>query len=88
MMTATVLMQLVEEGALSLDDHLVAHLPDVAAALPFGDVITIRQLSQSHLGRLQLHRRRTQRGAGYHGRGAFDQGLLARSYTPEELSAS
>lgn len=44
MFTATVILQLVEEGVLSLDDPLSAWLPDVAAGLPYGDQITLRQM--------------------------------------------
>ena len=44
MMTATILLQLVEEGQLSLDDHLSDYLPDYASALPYGDQITLRNL--------------------------------------------
>ena len=36
MMTATVLLQLQEEGKLSLDDPLSRHLPEIAAKLPYG----------------------------------------------------
>lgn len=44
MFTATVIMQLVEDGVLTLDDPLALWLPDVAAQLPYGDQITIRHL--------------------------------------------
>lgn len=50
MMTATVILQLQEEGALSLDDRLAVHLPDIAAALPNGDDITLRQLANHTAG--------------------------------------
>ena len=50
MMTAVVLMQLQEEGALSLDDPLSRYLPEFATALPFGDVITLRQLANHTAG--------------------------------------
>ncbi len=42
--TATVIMQLVEDGVLTLDDSLALWLPDVAAQLPYGDQITLRHL--------------------------------------------
>jgi D-alanyl-D-alanine carboxypeptidase len=43
--TALVVLQLVDEGRLSLDDRLVDLLPDPAVArLPFADRITVRQL--------------------------------------------
>ncbi|MBN2305328.1 MAG: beta-lactamase family protein, partial [Anaerolineae bacterium] len=44
MFTATVILQLAEEGALSLDDPLSRWLPDVAAGLPHGDRIILRQM--------------------------------------------
>ena len=45
MMTATVLMQLAEEGRLSLDDRVSVHLPRIAARFPYGDKMTLRQLA-------------------------------------------
>ncbi len=42
--TATLILQLMEEGTLTLDDPLMQWLPDVAAELPFGDQIMLRQL--------------------------------------------
>ena len=42
--TAVIMLQLAEEGALSLDDALADWLPDVAAALPHGDQITLHHL--------------------------------------------
>ncbi len=50
MMTATVLLQLVEEGALQLDDPLSKYLPEIAAALPYGKAVTLRQLAQHRSG--------------------------------------
>lgn len=50
MMTAATILQLQEEGALSLDDPLSAYLPDFAARLPNGDVITLRQLANHTSG--------------------------------------
>jgi len=50
MMTAVVLLQLHEEGRLSLDDPLSRHLPEVAAHLPHGQDITLRQLAQHTAG--------------------------------------
>ena len=44
MFTATVIMQLVEDGVLTLDDPLAQWLPEVAAQLPYGDEITLRHL--------------------------------------------
>ncbi|MBP6472646.1 MAG: beta-lactamase family protein [Chloroflexi bacterium] len=44
MFTATVILQLAEEGVLSLDDPLAKWLPQVAEQLPYGDQITLRHL--------------------------------------------
>ena len=44
MFTATVIIQLAEEGVLTLDDPLGLWLPDVADQLPYGDQITLRHL--------------------------------------------
>jgi D-alanyl-D-alanine carboxypeptidase len=49
-MTIVLLMQLVEEGLLSLDDPLSKWLPEQAAALPNGDQITLRQMAQHTAG--------------------------------------
>ena len=44
MFTAVVIVQLAEEGVLTLDDPLAQWLPEVADQLPFGDQITLRHL--------------------------------------------
>ncbi len=44
MFTATVIVQLAEEGVLTLDDPLALWLPEVADQLPNGDQITLRHL--------------------------------------------
>lgn len=44
MFTATVILQLAEDGVLSLDDTLAIWLPEVAKQLPYGDEITLYQL--------------------------------------------
>ncbi len=44
MFTATVIVQLAEEGVLTVDDPLAQWLPDVANQLPYGDQITLRHL--------------------------------------------
>ncbi|QPC84559.1 beta-lactamase family protein [Phototrophicus methaneseepsis] len=44
MFTATVIIQLAEDGILTLDDPLAQWLPDVAEQLPHGDEITLRHL--------------------------------------------
>lgn len=50
MMTAVVLLQLQEEGKLSLDDPLSRHLPEIAARLPNGKDMTLRALAQHTSG--------------------------------------
>ncbi len=50
MMTAVVLLQLMEEERLRIDDPLFAHLPEIATRLPYGDAITLRQLAQHTSG--------------------------------------
>jgi D-alanyl-D-alanine carboxypeptidase len=44
MFTAVVIVQLAEDGVLSLDDPLAVWLPEVAEQLPHGDTITLRHL--------------------------------------------
>ena len=44
MFTAAVIIQLAENGVLTLDDPLALWLPDVADQLPYGDQITLRHL--------------------------------------------
>lgn len=44
MFTAVVIVQLAEDGVLSLDDPLALWLPEVAEQLPYGDQITLRHL--------------------------------------------
>jgi len=44
MFTATVIIQLAEDGVLTLDDPLAMWLPEVAGQLPYGDEITLRHL--------------------------------------------
>lgn len=44
MFTAAVILQLAEDGVLTLDDPLAQWLPEVADQLPYGDEITLRHL--------------------------------------------
>lgn len=44
MFTAAVIVQLAEDGVLTLDDPLAQWLPEVADQLPYGDQITLRHL--------------------------------------------
>ena len=77
-MTIVLLMQLVEQGLISLDDPLSKYLPEQAAALPNGDQITIRQMAQHTAGLWDY-------GDEIIGGGASDPVALEAAYTPEEL---
>jgi D-alanyl-D-alanine carboxypeptidase len=77
-MTIVLLMQLVEQGLISLDDPLSKYLPEQAAALPNGDQITIRQMAQHTAGLWDY-------GDEIIGGGVTDSGKLEASYTPAEL---
>jgi D-alanyl-D-alanine carboxypeptidase len=77
-MTIVVLMQLVEEGVLSLDDSLSQWLPEQADMLPNGDQITLRQMALHTAGLWDYADDVI--GAGFSDPAAFEQG-----YTPEEL---
>ena len=48
--TAVILLQLAEEGALALDDPLGKWLPEMAAVLPNGEALTLRQLASHTAG--------------------------------------
>jgi D-alanyl-D-alanine carboxypeptidase len=77
-MTIVLLMQLVEEGLLSLDDPLSKWLPEQAAKLPNGDQITIRQMAQHTAGLWDY-------ADQVIGGGLTDPAKLEQDYTPEEL---
>lgn len=77
-MTIVLLMQLVEEGVLSLDDSLDKWLPEQAALFENGDQMTLRQLAQHTAGLWDY-------GDGIIGSGVSDPVLLETSYTPDEL---
>ncbi|MCO6444290.1 MAG: serine hydrolase [Anaerolineae bacterium] len=80
--TATVLMQLVEEGRLSLDDPLSNYLPGIAARLPNGDAITLRQLANHTSGIADYA---GEPGSGVIGSGLTDIDLRRRTLEPLEL---
>lgn len=85
MMTAAVLMQLVEEGLVSLDDLLASHLPEIAAALPNGGKMTIRQLA-NHTSGIFSYTDAAPDGAPGIMEGALsDPNLLGKSYTPDDM---
>jgi D-alanyl-D-alanine carboxypeptidase len=85
MMTATVLMQLAEEERLSLDDPLSQHLPGLAAQIPHGDKVTLRQLA-SHTSGIFSYTDNASDGTPGIMEGALgDASMLGRGYTPAQL---
>ena len=76
--TDVLLLQLQEEGVLSLDDPLSKWLPDWAAKIPNGDKMNLRQLAQHTAGIWDY-------GDKIIGDAANDPAKLAQGYTPEEL---
>ena len=76
--TDVLLLQLQEEGVLSLDDPLSKWLPDWAAKIPNGDKITLRQLAQHTAGIWDY-------GDPIIGDAVNDPAKLAQGYTPAEL---
>jgi D-alanyl-D-alanine carboxypeptidase len=73
-----VLMQLQEEGVLTLDDMLGDWLADLAEQIPNGDEITLRQLAAHTAGIWDY-------GDPIIGEAATDPDKLEEGYTPEEL---
>jgi D-alanyl-D-alanine carboxypeptidase len=78
MFTGVLLAQLQEEGLLSLDDSLGKWLPDLAATIPNGEQITLRQLA-THTSGIPDY------GEAVISAGAGDSEALRSGYTPEEL---
>lgn len=85
MMTATVLLQLAEEGKLSLDDQLYAHLPKLAARLPNGREITLRQLANHTSGVFSYTDNAPDGTPGIMEGDVSDSQALKRSYQMVEL---
>ena len=77
-MTIVILMQLVEEGKLSLDDTLDQWLPEQAALFPDSDQMTLRMLAQ-HTAGLYDYADETMAA------GLSDPTLLEAGYAPAEL---
>jgi D-alanyl-D-alanine carboxypeptidase len=77
-MTVVLLMQMQEEGILSLDDMLSDWLPDLAAKIPNGDEITLRQMAQHTAGLWDY-------GDPLIGEAATNADKLELGYPPEEL---
>lgn len=85
MITATVILQLHEGCRLSLDNPLSGHLSDIAARLPCGDAITIRQLLQ-HTSGVFSHTDPAPHGIpGIATASATDPSAMRRGVTPEEM---
>ena len=76
--TIVLLMQLQEQGVLSLDDPLSTWLPDWAARIPNGEEMTLRQLAQHTSGIWDY-------GDPIIGEAANNPARLEQGYTPEEL---
>ena len=76
--TIVVLMQLQEEGVLSFNDLLSEWLPELAAKIPNGDVITLHQLA-AHVSGIWDYGDPIIRDA------ANNPEKLEQGYTPEEL---
>lgn len=84
MMTATLILQLHEEGLLDIDDPLSDYLPEFAAQLPNGDQITIRQLTNHTSGTYDYVVDGVDGTPGFIQGGASDPELLVKGYTLEE----
>jgi amidase len=78
MFTAVMLMQLDEEGVLSLDDPLSKWLPEWAEKIPNGDQMTLHQLANHTSGIWDY-------ADDILGAAAKDEDAMRRAYTPEEL---
>mgnify|MGYP001818836972 CR=1 FL=1 len=78
--TVAVALQLQEEGVLSLDDPLSQWLPEMAAQVPNGEQITLRQLANHSAGIWDY-------GDPILEAGATDPSLRQQSFTPEEIMA-
>jgi D-alanyl-D-alanine carboxypeptidase len=76
--TMVVLMQLQEEGVLSLDDPLSQWLPDWAEKIPYGDQMTLRHLANHTSGIWDY-------GDLILDAGVDDENLRRKHFTPEEL---
>ena len=78
--TAAVALQLQEEGVLSLDDPLSQWLPEMAAQVPNGEQMTLRQLANHTSGIWDY-------GDPILEAGETDTSLLQKTFSPEELMA-
>ncbi len=78
--TVAVALQLQEEGVLSLDDPLSQWLPEMAAQVPNGEQMTLRQLANHSAGTWDY-------GDPILEAGATDTSLRQKSFSPEEIMA-
>ncbi len=78
--TAALLLQLHQEGLLSLDDSLRTWLPELAASIPNGEAMTLGQLA-SHTAGLNDYERDLYPLPQL----ISDQTLLERGFAPEEI---
>lgn len=85
MMTSAMIFQLQEEGVLSTTDLLSKWLPDLAAALPNGDQITIDMMMTHTSGLHDYFDLPTEDGATIESGAEDNKDMLARAFTPEEL---
>lgn len=85
MMTAVVLLQLQEEGKLSVDDPLSKHLPEIAARLPNGGAMTLRQLAQHTSGVFSYTDNAPDGEPGLMEGGTTDPQALRRQVSPEDV---
>jgi D-alanyl-D-alanine carboxypeptidase len=85
MMTATVILQLHEEGRLSVDDPLSAYLPDIAARLPHGAEMTLRQLLRHTAGVFSYTDTAPDGTPGIAVASMSDPVALGRAITPHEM---
>ena len=76
--TVVLLMQLQEEGVLSLDDPLSKWLPEWAEKIPYGDAMILRQFANHTSGIWDY-------GDPVIGEAVKDPKALVKQYTPEEL---
>jgi len=78
--TVVVALQLQEEGILSLDDPLSQWLPEMAAQIPNGEQLTLRQLANHTTGIWDY-------GDPILEEGKTDTRLRQKTFTPEEIMA-
>jgi amidase len=78
--TSVIILQLQEEGLLSLDDSLSAWLPDITARIPGGDQITLRHLAQNTSNIPDYTDQLIQPAID-----TIDRATLRQTYTPQDL---